>query len=80
MERRRYRRRHRTESQQVSQACAYGEVRSSKSISSMERPPSQLIQRIETTPVSATSTPDSKLYVQDHLLLVVKAMVNGMCV
>ena len=80
MERRRYRRQHRTEQKNVSRACTAGELRTSKSISSPERTPRALTQRIETVPVSAEGTPDPKLGVRDHLLLVVKAVVNGTCV
>ena len=77
MERRRYRRRHRAEIRQQVSTCTAREVQPSKSISVMERTPNQLIQRIETAPVSAESTPDSTAGVQDHLLLVVKAVVNS---
>ena len=78
MERRRYRQRRRAiQKNSVLGACTAGELKTSKSLSSLERTPRAMIERIETTPVSAEGTPDPKLCVQDHLLLVVKAMVNG---
>ena len=73
-ERRRYRRRRRAA---ALVSVRQKEVAPSKSISFVERTPTLLVQRIKTTPVSAEGTPDPKPSVQDHLLLVVKAVVNG---